>query len=54
MHLSLHPIPAPPLHAPCLPLKAVMDTVKSTLGPRGMDKLIFDGQKVSNQRKIKE
>lgn len=23
-----------------------MDTVRSTLGPRGMDKLIFDGQKV--------
>lgn len=30
------------------PLKAVMDTVRSTLGPRGMDKLIFDGQKVRN------
>lgn len=24
-----------------------MDTVRSTLGPRGMDKLIFDGQKVT-------
>lgn len=28
--------------------KAVMDTVRSTLGPRGMDKLIFDGQKVTD------
>ncbi|CAN0387696.1 unnamed protein product [Pylaiella littoralis] len=27
--------------------QAVMDTVRSTLGPRGMDKLIFDGQKVT-------
>lgn len=24
-----------------------MDTVRSTLGPRGMDKLVFDGQKVT-------
>lgn len=28
-------------------VQAVMDTVRSTLGPRGMDKLLFDGQKVT-------
>ena len=26
--------------------QAVMDAVRSTLGPRGMDKLIFDGRQV--------
>ena len=27
--------------------QAVMDTVRTTLGPRGMDKLMFDGKKVT-------
>ena len=27
--------------------QAVMDSVRSTLGPRGMDKLLFDGTKVT-------
>ena len=27
--------------------QAVADTIKTTLGPRGMDKLVFDGQRTT-------
>ena len=27
--------------------QAVVDVVRTTLGPRGMDKLVFDGQRVT-------
>ena len=27
--------------------EAVAETLKTTLGPRGMDKLVYDGQKVT-------
>jgi hypothetical protein len=53
---------APPfrlLTSPCAPLQlvsninacqAVAEAVRTTLGPRGMDKLIHDGTKVSGGR----
>ena len=52
LSLSFHTLPHPRLNPKPLVLlnhsiQAVADTVRTTLGPRGMDKLVYDGKRVT-------